>query len=77
MTMFSYAFYVERCRYLEDIIKKHHAQHGNDKCFENDNELYAAIGLPPHNPCDLSCMTEAEHESACTRYRRGLPLKRD
>jgi hypothetical protein len=33
-----------------EAIRKHHAQHADDLCWMDDNELYAAAGLPPREP---------------------------
>lgn len=66
--------YKQQYEILLNAIKYHHSQHGNDKCFENDNVLYAVAGLHPHHPCELSNMTEKEHEQNCANYRKGLPF---
>lgn len=31
-------------------IKEHHSQKADDRCIEDDYKLYAAAGLPPHDP---------------------------
>lgn len=36
---------------LYDAIKKHHDQRADDRCFLDDDELYAAAGLPPADTC--------------------------
>jgi len=32
-------------------IARHHAQHADDLCWLDDDDLYAAAGLPPKNLC--------------------------
>lgn len=34
----------ERIKQLEDAIRKHRAQTGHDMCWENDEELWQALG---------------------------------
>lgn len=54
---------------LMEAVKKHHADRGNDKCWENDSELYIAAGLEPGDP-QLPPLDE--HCRMCSRYRKGL-----
>jgi hypothetical protein len=39
-----------RAERAEAAIRKHHDRHADDLCWMDDNELYAAIGLPPREP---------------------------
>lgn len=55
---------------LWQALIKHYSQRGNDKCWENDNELYAAFGLVPHNTNELP--SYQEHCRNCDKYRQGL-----
>lgn len=54
-------------RDAQAAIRHHHAQRGNDKCWENDNELYAKFGLEPHNKNQL--VSYEEHCRNCQKYR--------
>jgi DNA repair ATPase RecN len=40
----------ERLAMLLAAVGKHHAQHADDLCYMDDDELYAAAGLPARNP---------------------------
>lgn len=57
-------------------IGKHRAQRGMGRCWENDVELYRAIGVKPGDH-SIFTITEEEHRKACDEYRRGLPLARE
>ena len=50
-------------------IQKHHADRGNDRCWENDVELYRAAGLEPGDP---QLPSYEEHCRMCDKYRAGL-----
>lgn len=52
---------------LKAAIRKHRDQHGDDRCFLDDYELYAALGEPiPDHACRLDdpCTMMAN----CVRY---------
>lgn len=55
---------------LRAAIAWHHSQWGNDKCWENDNELYRRTDLEPHFKDELPPI--AEHVKNCDAYRCGL-----
>jgi hypothetical protein len=53
--------------------RQHHAERGHDRCWESDNALYEACGLPPL-PKELP--TIEEHREACDAWRAakyGVP----
>jgi hypothetical protein len=43
-------YWIARAERAEAAIRKHHDRHADDLCWMDDNELYAAIGLPPREP---------------------------
>lgn len=55
--------------FVVDAIRKHHADRGNDRCWENDVELYRAVGLEPGEP---QLPPIDEHCRMCDKYRFGL-----
>ena len=46
-------------------IKLHHAQKADDRCFEDDDALYAAAGLPP---CDRRVGNKGDMLENCRRF---------
>lgn len=65
---------------LRDVllaIKKHHDARGHDRCFENDDELYRVVGLPP---VDRTMPSVEEHRKRCDDWRAGffnLPVEQE
>lgn len=54
---------------LLDAIKKHQADRGHARCWENDIELYKKAGLPIPDP---ALPDVREHKKECDKYRAGL-----
>lgn len=54
-----------RARELEEAIKEHAAQRGDDRCFLDDLKLYRLVGIDTHPGLDLP---ENEFLSNCRRY---------
>ena len=50
---------------LRGAIAAHHGQRADDRCFEDDDALYSAAGLPP---CDRRVGTKEEMLSNCRRF---------
>ena len=50
---------------LRDAIAAHHAQKADDRCVEDDDQLYAAAGLPP---CDRRVGDKAAMLENCKRF---------
>lgn len=59
-----------RVRDLERAISLHRAAHGQDRCWENDLELYAVLGepLPKSNGVPKD---ESEWLPKCREYQTG------
>lgn len=50
---------------LREAVATHHAQKADDRCIEDDDRLYAAVGLPP---CDRRVGSKAEMLKNCERF---------
>jgi hypothetical protein len=58
---------VQEVERLTAGIQKHHDQGGDDRCYKDDTELYALIGLENDNS---SLGPEEEHLESCRRFWR-------
>ena len=48
--------FMERIRELQLAIAKHREQKADDRCIEDDDKLYAAMGVPSRDPvCRTDC----------------------
>jgi hypothetical protein len=56
----------ERIDQLEAAIRKHRDARGHDRCWENDQELYAALGEA--TPVDPGLPSREEFLTNCARY---------
>jgi hypothetical protein len=60
----------ERAARLEAAIRKHRAAQGQDLCWENDIELWEALG--DHEKVDRKVPPWPEFMAGCVRYRQML-----
>lgn len=53
------------CKTLLEAIREHHDQKADDRCWEDDDRLYAAAGLPP---ADRRVGDKEEMLANCKRF---------
>lgn len=56
---------LQDCVAAREAIAIHHAQKADDRCIEDDDRLYATVGLPP---CDRRVGSKEEMLANCARF---------